>query len=359
MTSARRQTVPQDQPGAYHITSRCVRRAFLCGDAYEHRRDWVENLIRRWSPSFAVEIFGHSVMSNHYHLILKNDPTQARAWSPREVAERWSALYPLKDTDGTERPWPIEELDRRAGDAEWVEIRRERLAGISWLMKRINETISRRANQEDGCTGAFWEGRFKAVALLDQAAIIAAMAYVDLNPIRAGMAEMPEKSAYTSIAERIRRRQAFRKKQGLDGNAPSPAPTQAASRSLAEAAGIDPGQADEEDGLWFAPLRACRLHNDAYVPSLDEYLELVDATGRIVRAGKRGSIPAHLMPILERLQIDVDTWVDAMCSLGRMIGTAIGGAGARAAEALRRGVKWIADKARIHRPPQAGEVITS
>ena len=351
MTTARSQTVPADRPGAYHITSRCVRRAFLCGDAYEHRRGWVEDLIRRWSPSFAVDVLGYAVMSNHYHLVLKNDPSRAKNWSARQVAERWSKLYPFKDADGTEHPWPKEELERRAGDAAWVEIRRERLAGISWLMKRINETISRRANREDGCTGSFWEGGFKATALLDQAAIIAAMAYVDLNPIRAHMARMPEESAYTSIAERIRCRQAFRKKMGLNEHAITPA----ASRSLATAAGIDPGQAGEEDGIWFAPLRDCRLHDGAYTPSLDEYLDLVDATGRIVRAGKRGSIPAHLLPILERLQIDVDTWVDAMCSMGRMIGTAIGSTVARGAEAILRGLKWIADKARIHRPPQVAE----
>jgi hypothetical protein len=133
------------------------------------------------------------------------------------------------------------------------------------------------------------------------------------------------------------------------------AATPAASRSLAQDAGLDPDQTGEEDGLWFAPMKACRLRDDAYIPTLDEYLELVDATGRLVRAGKRGSIPAHLRPILERLQIDVDTWVDAMCSMGRMIGSAIGSAMARAAEALRRGVRWIADKARIHRPPQATE----
>ncbi len=287
-------------------------------------------------------------MKNHYHLLLKHNPAQAREWSSREVTERWACIYPLTDDGGNEQPWPEEELARRASDDAWVAIRRERLSGISWLMKRINETISRRANRENGCTGAFWEGRFKATALLDQAAVITAMAYVDLNPIRAKMAETPEDSAFTSIAERIRRRQAARRLRDLDTRTTPPLD----SHTLAVATGLEPSQLDDENGLWLAPMHACRLRDAPYTPSLDEYLELVDATGRIVRTGKRGSIPAHLRPILERLQIDVDSWVDTMSSPGRLLGTAIGSAMARAAEAVASGVKWIADKARIHRQPQ-------
>ncbi|WP_196158959.1 hypothetical protein [Reinekea sp. G2M2-21] len=84
---------------------------------------------------------------------------------------------------------------------------RERLGSLSWLMKVLNEGIAKEANFEDQYTGKFWEGRFKSQALLDEQALAACLAYVDLNPARANMAATPETSNHTSAQKRIKEAQ--------------------------------------------------------------------------------------------------------------------------------------------------------
>jgi hypothetical protein len=81
-------------------------------------------------------------------------------------------------------------------------------------MCNLNETIARRANEEDGCSCRFWKGRFKSQALLDEAALLTCMSYADLNPVRERIADMPETSDFTSIQERISHYHKQLKKKG-------------------------------------------------------------------------------------------------------------------------------------------------
>ena len=94
-----------------------------------------------------------------------------------------------------------------AQDVEWVATARERLQSLSWFMKCLKEPLARLANRQDKTRGAFFEERFKSVAILDEESLLATCAYIDLNPVAAGIAEVPEASPHTSITERVGARQ--------------------------------------------------------------------------------------------------------------------------------------------------------
>jgi len=246
------------------------------GKSYEHRRRWIQDRIGQLAAVFAMDVCAYAVMSNHYHLVLHVDRAQAEAWEAAEVIRRWRQLFsghPLAQAFVEGRVLSKAEYDLVSSlVAEW----RARLMDISWYMRCLNESIARQANQEDRCTGRFWEGRFKSQALLDEKALAACLAYVDLNPVRAAMADTPEASDYTSVQRRIRRALAHAKQPP----------------ELMPFAGNP--RADMPKGL---PFR------------LSDYLALVDWTGRQLREGKRGAIADNLPPILTRLQIDPKHWL--------------------------------------------------
>jgi len=287
MPRSRKTQVALEATPYYHCTSRCVRRAFLCGrDAhtgndYEHRRGWIENRLLELSSVFALDICAYAVMSNHYHVVLHINGAQAQSWTDTEVIQRWHVLYKgnlLSHAFLAGEDLYDEQLEALA---ECVAIWRERLMSLSWFMRTLNEGIARDANFEDGCTGRFWEGRFKSQALLDEKALAACMAYVDLNPIRAKMAETPETSDFTSAKRRI---EAIREEP--DQNTP------AQPKPLFPFVGYP--HEDMPSGLAFR---------------LQDYLELLDWTGRQLRTGKRGMIEDTVPPILDRLNINPDKWL--------------------------------------------------
>ncbi|MEZ5440245.1 MAG: transposase [Lysobacterales bacterium] len=208
MTTARSAVAPAGSFGNYHCVSRCVRRAWLCGfdkltgKSYEHRRSWLVDRMNQLGSIFAVRVLAYCAMSNHLHLALQFDPAWVESWSDQACAERWTALYggPADETD-EQRQQRVANLLRKADKMEQIRVR---LCSVSEFMKCLNEHIARMANIEDEVTGRFWEGRFKCQRLLDEQALLSVMAYIDLNPVRAGMAEDLESSDYTSIQQRIR-----------------------------------------------------------------------------------------------------------------------------------------------------------
>ncbi len=213
MTKPRQQQVVLDATPYYHCVSRCVRRAFLCGvdhttgESYEHRRLWIEDKLLALAEVFAIDICAYAIMSNHYHVVMHVNPVEAKRWTPLEVAQRWHQLY--KGNLLSQKFARGEPIDRAEQPLlnKIIEGWRQRLFSISQLMQILNESIARQANAEDRCSGRFWEGRYKSQALLDEAALAACMAYVDLDPIRAKLAHTPEASRHTSARRRIKKAQ--------------------------------------------------------------------------------------------------------------------------------------------------------
>jgi len=342
MTVARSLLVDRTGSGLYHCISRCVRRAFLCGDGFDHRKDWIRDRLQLLAEVFAIDVAAYAVMSNHLHIVLRTDPDRVKSWSNLEVARRWSVLFPrdvrvFAGVPAASIRDPVSEtaIHVLAKNADRIAVLRDRLGNLSWFMKCLKEPVARRANREDGCTGTFWEGRFRSIALLDDAAVLACMVYVDLNVIRAALAATPERSDHTSVQDRIHVRQLYEKLAGKR--------SRASKRAASLLVGIPHAPRSAEDGIWLAPIgHGGDDGRHGLLPmSLDEYLEIVDITARMARSNKSGVISKNMPPILERLEIDVHRWNETMRGLGRRLGTAIGSVMSRVAEARRRGSSWV------------------
>ncbi len=281
MARARKHQIYLSECQYYHCISRCVRRAFLCGrdeytgKSYDHRKDWVEEKLCELVDAFAINLCAYAVMSNHFHVVLYVNVEQAKSWTVEEVLSRWHRLF--KGSLLTQQYMDGEELGEAQLDTvfETAELYRIRLMDISWFMRIINEYIARQANKEDDCSGRFWEGRFTSQALLDEKAIAACMVYVDLNPIRAGIADTPENSMHTSIKKRL-----DAAKSGIQAEQLSPL--------------VGVLHADHQPGLCFDVL---------------EYITLVEQTGRCIRYDKPGYIQEHVPELLGRLDIAPDNWL--------------------------------------------------
>ena len=216
-------------------------------------------------------------------------------WPPLGATRRSSAaggrLFSRRDPLTGSSELQPHQLDALLSDPLRVALLRERLC-------------------KDGCTVRFWEGRFKCQSLLDEAAVLACSVYVDLNPIRAGVADRPENSEFTDAYERIAHQQAGTGQVEVPWMAPV---TEGA------ASGAHP----PESPAPAAPPR--RASDRGFLPmTLEDYLSLLDWTGRQSRPDKRSSIPDHLQPILSRLNIRASSWLDTVSNYGRWFRRAAG-----------------------------------
>lgn len=308
MTTARANLVPPGSDGSYHCVQRCVRRAFLCGvdrytgQSFEHRKAWVEERLHRLGECFAIAIHAYAIMSNHLHVVVQIDPTAASAWSDDEVAARWLGLFPPADPEAN-----AVEFKRKCllADPARLGVFRQRLGDLSWFMRCLAEPIARRANREDGCKGRFWEGRYKCQLLCDERALLAAMAYVDLNPVRAGLTERLDASTHTSVHQRI---------------AASHATPESLAQSLRPVIGTLPF---------------------ALSLSTADYLQILDWTGRVLAPGKRGIIAEQAPALLSTFDGTPDRWAMRVRGYGSGWARAAGSVQDLTAWAERLGQRWL------------------
>ena len=333
-----------------HLVQRCVRRAYLAGldpvsgKDFGFRREWIRCRMERLASVFGIDLLSYAILSNHLHLIARNRPDVVATWSDHDVALRWLKVFPGQRLDEHLGQPTTHEVDTLARNAKRIAEIRTRLSNPSWFMKALCEPIARLANKQDEVRGHFWEGRFKAQSIVDEAGLLACSLYVDLNPVRAAMAETPEKSLHTSAYDRIK---------ALEGaTIPSAAAelvaieteeagrirrtsTPQSLRQRTAAAKKRRGRSIPRDG-WLSPLTineqgqlgpqasrsGIRASDKGFLPlNLLDYLKLLDWTSR-QRAGSldKAVVPKALEPILTRIGINGDMFIDLVWNFKKYFG---------------------------------------
>ena len=339
-----------NQVGIVHLIQRCVRRSYLTGldentgRDYSHRREWIRCRMERLASVFGIDVLTYAILSNHLHIVARTRPDVVREWSDKEVALRWLRIFPGCRIDEHLADPTTNAVDTLANNPERIKQIRVRLSDPSWFMKALCEPIARLANFQDKVTGHFWEGRFKAQSITDEAGLLACSMYVDLNPIRAAMAESPEEAVHTSAYDRIK---------ALEGKTIQSAAVELVAIETEEAGRIirtstpeqlrkRKAEAKKKRGqtilrdAWLSPLTLNEKGKPGPQPSRDgvrasdkgflwmqlaEYLKLLKWTSR-QRAGSLEipKVPKDLEPILAKVGIDAKMWCDLVWNFKKYFG---------------------------------------
>lgn len=342
---ARAEVFAPDEIAIVHVMNRVVRRCLLFGDDpysgrnYDHRRGWIEQRLSQLAAQFGIDLLSFAILSNHFHLLLRSRPDIVAGWDDTEVARRWLRLCPLrKAPDGTAAEPTVKELNSIRNAPEKLAELRSRLSDIAWWMRLLCQHIAQRANREDQtdkseALGRFWQSRYRAVRLLDETAILACSAYIDLNIIRAAMAETLETSDYTSVQRRIAALRAVNSKD-------CPSVKVSAVTEQSPAGGSAVAAADSYPDSFLAPLpinalldplgphpscSGTRCSDKGWLPmTTPQYLALLDYVARQRVAGKPGSTAAEVPAIFQRLSLAPAVWCELIGDFGKLFSQVAG-----------------------------------
>lgn len=319
---AREELFSPDEIACVHVMNRAVRRCMLMGrdpisgKNFDHRKRWLEKKLEQHAANFGIDLLGVAIMSNHFHLVLRSRPDVVESWDDTEVARRWWQLCPKrKNPDGSAKEPTEFELNSIRNDPDKVRQIRRRLSDISWWMRLLCQYVGQRANRETDETGKFWESRFRAVRLLDESALLACVAYVDLNPIRAALAETIETSDFSSAKKRLEalllQRDQGSEAEGQSGSLGQHLP----DRSLSP---IEIDERNSEPGPQPSAGRDRCSDKGFLNMTAAEYLQLIDWTARQLVPGKPGATPQSIPPLLQRVGLQPTNWTEVVCQFGSL-----------------------------------------
>jgi REP element-mobilizing transposase RayT len=167
-----------DETAVYHVMSRTALDGFPLDDI---ENDFMVDLIRRYSTLYFVEILGFCLMGNHFHLLVRMFPEFK--FTDEDIKKRYADFYGEEEAfaDGRIPYW------------------REKLSSLSEFMREIKVGFTRYYNRRHNRRGYFWGDRFKSVIVENGETLINCLAYIDLNPLRAGLVERPEQYRWNSL----------------------------------------------------------------------------------------------------------------------------------------------------------------
>jgi REP element-mobilizing transposase RayT len=172
----------QDEKAVYHVMSRSALDGYPLADV---EKDFLLGLIKRFSVLYFTEILGFCLMGNHFHLLVRMLPQDR--FSDQEIKKRFEMFY------GGDRVFSQEQIPYL----------RERFSSLSEFVREIKVGFSRYYNRRHGRRGYFWGDRFKSVIVEKGETLINCLAYIDLNPVRAGIVKRPEQYRWNSLGYHI------------------------------------------------------------------------------------------------------------------------------------------------------------
>ena len=174
--------VINEETTVYHVMSRTALDGFPLGDI---EKDCMIDLIKSYSSLYFVEILGVCIMGNHFHLLVKMLPEYK--FNDEEIEKRFVEFYG----------------DDRIFTNGLIPSLREKLSSLSEFVREIKLGFARYYNRQHNRRGYFWGDRFKSVIVEKGETLINCLAYIDLNPLRAGLVKRPEEYRWNSLGYHV------------------------------------------------------------------------------------------------------------------------------------------------------------